>query len=86
MNNTSDTKIVVMLLGNKMDLPNKVVSTEEGQEYARAAGWGFMEVSAKSNIGIDAAFKSLITNVYAQVNQKHIISNPGTEDKIQLGD
>lgn len=41
-------------------------------------------MSAKSNIGIDAAFKSLITNVYAQVNQKHIISNP-TEQGVKLG-
>ena len=38
-----------------------------------------MEVSAKSNIGIDAAFKSLITNVYAQVNQNHKISNPNAQ-------
>ncbi len=60
----SDTKIVVMLLGNKVDMPNKVVSSEEGQEYARSCGWGFMEVSAKMNIGIDGAFKGLITNIY----------------------
>ena len=43
----SDTKIVVMLLGNKVDMPNKVVSSEEGQEYARSCGWGFMEVSGR---------------------------------------
>lgn len=30
LNNTSDTKIVVMLLGNKVDLPNKQVTSEEG--------------------------------------------------------
>ena len=60
----SDTKIVVMLLGNKVDMPNKVISSEEGQEYARSCGWGFMEVSAKMNIGIDGAFKGLITNIY----------------------
>ena len=45
-----------MLIGNKVDLPNKEVTSEMGQEFARNCGWGFMEVSAKTNIGIDAAF------------------------------
>jgi len=40
-----------------------------GQDYARQNGWGFAEVSAKTNIGIEAAFKSLVTNIYANVNQ-----------------
>ena len=44
-----------------------------GQEFAKSCGWGFLEVSAKTDIGIQAAFKSLITNIYAQVNQKHVI-------------
>ena len=62
-------------------MPNKVVSSEEGQEYARSCGWGFLEVSAKMNIGIDAAFKSLITNIYEQVNPKHSITSAVTSGK-----
>ena len=73
LQNTGDEKIVVMLIGNKVDLPDKVITTDMGQDYARQNGWGFAEVSAKSNIGIEAAFKSLIANVYAQVNAKHQI-------------
>ena len=68
LSNTAESKIVVMLIGNKVDLPEKEVSSEMGQEFARTNGWGFMEVSAKTDIGIQAAFKSLITNIYAQVN------------------
>ena len=30
LNNTNDTKIVVMLVGNKVDLPNKQVTSEDG--------------------------------------------------------
>lgn len=71
-----------MLLGNKVDMQNKVVSSEEGQEYARACGWGFLEVSAKMNIGIDAAFKGLITNIYEQVNPKHAIASAVSTGKI----
>lgn len=65
-----------MLLGNKSDLPNKEVTSEEGLEYAKSNGFGFLEVSAKSDINIEAAFKSLISNIYSQVNKKHNIQNP----------
>ena len=57
-----------MLIGNKVDLPDKQISSEMGQEFAKQNGWGFLEVSAKTDIGIQAAFKSLITNIYAQFN------------------
>jgi hypothetical protein len=53
-----------MLLANKCDLPNKVVSFTMGQEFAKAKGFGFMEVSAKNDIGIKAAFNGLVTNIY----------------------
>ena len=65
-----------MLLGNKSDLPDKAVTSDEGLEFAKQNGYGFMEVSAKGDINISAAFKSLITNVYAAVNKKHLIENP----------
>ena len=79
LNNSGEEKIVVMLVGNKVDLPEKVITTDMGQEYARQNGWGFAEVSAKNNIGIEAAFKSLIANVYASVNSKHQIQNPNAQ-------
>ena len=41
-----------MLLGNKVDKPNKVISSEMGAELARQKGWGFLEVSAKEDINI----------------------------------
>ena len=50
--NTAESKIVVMLIGNKVDLPDKQVTSEMGQEYARSNGWGFLEVSAKTDVGI----------------------------------
>lgn len=55
-----------MLLGNKCDLPNKVVTSQMGQEFAKAHNMGFMEVSAKSDIGIKAAFTSLSSAIYQQ--------------------
>lgn len=52
----SDENIVVILVGNKVDKPDKVISYEMGAEYAREKGFGFMEVSAKQDINIKSAF------------------------------
>ena len=64
---------MVMLIGNKVDLPDKVITSEMGAEFARSNGWGFLEVSAKTDQGIKAAFKSLITNIYSLVCPQHTI-------------
>ena len=88
LNNSTESKIVVMLIGNKVDMSDqKVITTDMGQDYARQNGWGFAEVSAKTNVGIDAAFKSLITNICAEVNAKHVIANPNAaaDKNVQLG-
>jgi len=62
-----------MLIGNTVDLPEKVITSEMGAEFARSNGWGFLEVSAKTDQGIKASFKSLITNIYSLVCPQHTI-------------
>ena len=66
INNNAEHKIVVMLVGNKVDLPDKVITSEMGADFARSNGWGFLEVSAKTDQGIKAAFCSLISNIYSK--------------------
>ena len=41
-----------MLLGNKIDKPGKEVTTDMGREWAVSNGFAFMEVSAKTGLGI----------------------------------
>ena len=53
-----------MLVGNKMDKPGKVITSEMGAELARQKGWGFIEVSAKEDINIQAAFSQLARTIY----------------------
>ena len=62
--NNSEEDIVVMLVGNKVDKPDKVIQHEMGQEYAREKGWGFIEVSAKEDINIKTAFTTLVSNIF----------------------
>lgn len=65
----SEESIVVMLVGNKVDKPDKQVTSEVGAEFARENGWGFMEVSAKTDLNIKSAFSTLVNNIYAVATQ-----------------
>ena len=50
-----------MICGNKCDLVSKrVVSTQEGADYAKKIGWPFFEMSAKLNLNISEAFLELV--------------------------
>ena len=53
-----------MLIGNKVDKPDKVISSEMGSEYAREKGWGFLEVSAKEDINVKSSFSTLVQNIF----------------------
>ncbi len=45
-----------VLVGNKADMPDRQVSTEEGEELARQNGIPFFESSAKENLNISEIF------------------------------
>ncbi|KAM4835854.1 ras-related protein Rab-17 isoform 2-T5 [Thomomys bottae] len=53
----SPGEVVVMLIGNKMDLAEeREVTTQEGQEFAESKGLLFMETSAKLDYQVSEAF------------------------------
>jgi Ras-related protein Rab-2A len=60
--------MIIMLIGNKSDLAgNRVVSTEEGEKFAKEKGLMFMEVSAKSRENIEEAFVKTAESIYKKI-------------------
>ena len=59
------TDVVICLVGNKTDLGNdkRQVSTEEGEEKAKADGLLFVECSAKAGYNIKSLFRKLATSL-----------------------
>eukprot|EP00041_Stephanoeca_diplocostata_P039707 m.1637536 g.1637536 ORF g.1637536 m.1637536 type:complete len:199 (+) comp25929_c0_seq1:363-959(+) len=49
-------RIVKMLVGNKIDKPNREVTTKEGMDFARQKSMLFIECSAKNKTGVQQAF------------------------------
>lgn len=57
--NTTYNNIVKLLVGNKIDLDQRVISREEGENFAKERGMIFIETSAYTNDGIDQAFEEV---------------------------
>lgn len=59
--------MVITLVANKVDLENRVISTEEAQQFATDQGLLYAEVSGKTGIGVpemvDITIKEVIQRI-----------------------
>lgn len=65
-----DTLPEILLLGNKVDLEQREVTTQDAETIAESYGIRFLEVSAKKNLNIDLAFNQLATQMFS--NRKRL--------------
>ena len=63
LHENADPDIIVALVANKVDLPNREVSREAGESLAQERGLLYFEVSAKSGEGVRAAFLELMDKI-----------------------
>ena len=67
----------VILVANKVDLPNRIVTTEEGKKLADEFGVQYFETSAASNLRIDDIFNSIVRDLRSRrVKVKAPVSEP----------
>ncbi len=69
----AESDVVLMLVGNKMDLDDhRTITTRVGAKVAAELGASFYEVSAKEDLNVKMAFKAfaqdILENVYASRN------------------
>ena len=55
--------LVKMLIGNKIDKPDRVVTREEGLQFAQKHSMLFIESSVKTKDGIECAFEELVEKI-----------------------
>ena len=64
INRIKDSEDVPMVLvGNKCDLPTRNVNLKQAEELAGNLGSPFIETSAKTRMGVDDAFYSLVREI-----------------------
>lgn len=68
----TDPNIVIMLVGNKLDLSesNRQVSTEEGGALAEQEGLLFVETSALDSTNVEKAFATVFDTIYTNLSKK----------------
>lgn len=61
------SKTVILLIGNKSDLPNREVEFAEAEQFAKDHGLDFMETSAKTFENVDEAFLKSARTIYDNI-------------------
>jgi Ras-related protein Rab-11A len=69
----STDPMVILIVANKIDRLDRVISTREAREYALKHNFLFAESSCKDNINVEEAFEWLIIETYEQMDKE----NPG---------
>jgi Ras-related protein Rab-2A len=67
MRRHADGKTVIMLVGNKSDLPRREVSTQEGAQFARDNRLMFVETSTKTLDCVEEAFLTSAGMIYSNI-------------------
>ena len=66
--NGKESEIALYLIGNKIDLPNRVISKEQAQEQAKSLGMKYFEVSCKINMNIPEVMHRMVMECHMKTN------------------
>ena len=74
--------IPVIIIGNKIDLKEREIKTEDANKYCRELGFKYFETSAKTGENVDLTVKYLVKEVIKKKQFKinDIIIPPGNKD------
>ena len=81
----ANKNVLKVVIGNKTDLENRrVITYNQGKEFADTYGLKFLETSAKKNLNVNEAFETLGRELMAAAGYKKIVKqNPNK--KISVG-
>ena len=63
-----DSEIALYLIGNKIDLPGRVISKEQAETQAKSLGMKYFEVSCKINMNIPEVMARMIMECHMKTN------------------
>ena len=61
----------IIIIGNKIDLPKRVIDKETALNFAKEQNLDYFETSAKTGEGIDNAMRDLVKKVMAYIGKKN---------------
>ena len=86
LRNNTDEKLVIMLIGNKIDLEKeRTVKTEEGQEKSNENEVAYIETSALDSRNVEKAFESIVTKIHKTYINDNIKDMQTQSHQLQKG-
>ncbi|TVU39689.1 hypothetical protein EJB05_13122, partial [Eragrostis curvula] len=87
LRDNADSNIVVMLIGNKIDLTHlRSVAVEDAASFAQREGLFFMETSALDAINVEKAVQTVLDEIYRTISKNALsseVSESGTDNIIE---
>ena len=80
----SSHDIVICLLANKIDMPDRIVKSSEAKELADKHGLLYWEVSAKSGQGVQEFFREMAIRLPGSSVESNRIISPPVQDPVVL--
>ena len=65
---SGQSEIALFLIGNKIDLPNRVITKEQAETQAKSLGMKYFEVSCKINMNIPEVMSRMIMECHMKTN------------------
>lgn len=69
INNNLKKDVSIVLVGNKIDLDDRKISKEEGNEFASKNGMIYVETSSKEGININTPFENLANEIIKKIKE-----------------
>tara|TARA_B110000858_G_scaffold141594_1_gene160695 strand:- start:2886 stop:3536 length:651 start_codon:yes stop_codon:yes gene_type:complete len=74
-NNKDDEDIPIVIIGTKIDKPNRNISFDEAKQFAEINGYQYIETSSKKHINTEESFELLVKLVYDKINHEEVDDN-----------
>ena len=83
-NNCNNNDVSIILVGNKIDLDERKVTKEAGNQFALKNGFMYVETSSKEGINIDTPFENLANDIIKKIKENNDnFDNETVEQKLK---
>ena len=81
--NLGENSLPIVINGNKIDLDDRDVSSEDAKKFAQNNNFKYFETSAKSGIGVDELFREIVNQILEKKDKTEDVKDERKSLKLQ---
>jgi len=81
--NLGENSLPTVINGNKIDLDDRDVSSEDAKKFAQSNNFKYFETSAKSGIGVDELFREIVNQILEKKDKTEDVKDERKSLKLQ---